>query len=210
MDMMERRGPVSFDAKVKRKETRDRWPVILEYEQEGSGPYVVDLSHRLKLDVQARDLAAAMPLGLGIPEELNGCRLEQGLLVCRQGQRQAAVWDLGRGLEEVPGDAAVTELTEGLVLLALLGREAHSILEKLSGLDLDAAAGQAPQLVQGPVAHVPSQVVVLGDPAHRMVLFTCARGYGQDMAEVVLEAGAELGLRPAGEKRFQGWLDSLQ
>jgi len=210
MDMMERRGPVSFDAKVKRKETRDRWPVILEYEQEGSGPYVVDLSHRLKLDVQARDLAAAMPLGLGVPEELNGCRLEQGLLVCRQGGRQAAVWDLSHGLEAVPGDPAVTELTEGLVLLALLGREALPILEKLSGLDLDAAARQAPQLVQGPVAHVPSQVVVLGDQERRMVLFTFSRGYGRDMAQVVLEAGAELGLRPAGEKRFQGWLDSLQ
>lgn len=209
MDMMERKGPISFDAKVKHKETRDRWPVILEYELEGSGPYVVDLSHRMKLDVQDRNLAAAMPLGLDIPEELNSCRLEQGLLVCRQGPRQAAVWDLGRGLEAGPGDPAVTDLTEGLVLLALLGREALSILEKLSGLDLDAAARQAPQLVQGPVAHVPSQVVVLGDQAHRMVLFTCSRGYGRDMAEVVLEAGAELGLRPAGEKRFQGWLGSM-
>jgi glycine cleavage system aminomethyltransferase T len=164
----------------------------------------------MKLDVQDGDLAAAMPLGLDIPESLNGCRLEQGLLVCRQGPRQAAVWDLGRGLEAAPAEAPVTDLTEGLALLALLGGEALSILEKLSGLDLEAAAGQAPQLVQGPVAHVPSQIVLLGDPAHRMVLFTCSRGYGQDMAEVVLEAGSELGLRPAGEKRFQGWLGSLE
>ena len=209
MDTMERKGPVSFDAKVKHKETRDRWPVVLEYEQEGRGPYVVDLSHRKKLDVQDVNLGAAMPLGLDLPEKVNRCRLDRGILVSRQGQRQAAVWDLGRGLEEVPDEPAVTDVTEGLALLALLGREAFSILEKLCGLDLEAAARTGPALLQGPVAHVPSQVAVLGDQEHRMVLFTCSRGYGHDMAEVVLEAGAELGLRPAGERRFQEWLGSL-
>jgi glycine cleavage system aminomethyltransferase T len=41
-------------------------------------------------------------------------------------------------------------------------------------------------------------------------LLTCSRGYGDSMLHAVLEAGAEFDLRPAGEKRFSGWIQDLQ
>jgi hypothetical protein len=56
---------------------------------------------------------------------------------------------------------------------------------------------------------VPCQIVVLEKSADGGggFLLTCSRGYGDSMLHAVLEAGAEFGLRPAGEKRFSGWIN---
>ena len=57
----------------------------------------------------------------------------------------------------------------------------------------------------GPVLNVRSQVVVMArDVDSSTVLVACPRGYGQSMAEALLEAGAEQGLRPGGEDIFTG------
>jgi glycine cleavage system aminomethyltransferase T len=59
---------------------------------------------------------------------------------------------------------------------------------------------------------VPCQIVVLANAAdgNGGFLLTCSRGYGDSMLHAVLEAGAEFDLRPAGEKRFSGWIQDLQ
>jgi hypothetical protein len=51
---------------------------------------------------------------------------------------------------------------------------------------------------------VPCQIVTLEKSAGGGggFLLTCSRGYGDSMLHAVLEAGAEFGLRPAGENRF--------
>jgi glycine cleavage system aminomethyltransferase T len=63
---------------------------------------------------------------------------------------------------------------------------------------------------------VPCQIVTLdksagdggADGAGGFVM-TCSRGYAQSMVHAILDAGAEFGLRPAGEKRFDQWLATL-
>ena len=40
-------------------------------------------------------------------------------------------------------------------------------------------------------------------------LLSCSRGYGDGMVGAILEAGAEFGLRPAGESRFDKWITGL-
>ena len=37
-----RESPVIFDANPTRTENRDNWTVVLEYDNEGGGPYVMD------------------------------------------------------------------------------------------------------------------------------------------------------------------------
>jgi len=41
------------------------------------------------------------------------------------------------------------------------------------------------------------------------LLMTCSRGYADSMVHALLDAGAEFGLKPAGEKRFTDWLQNL-
>jgi glycine cleavage system aminomethyltransferase T len=42
------------------------------------------------------------------------------------------------------------------------------------------------------------------------ILLTCSRGYARDMVHAILDAGAEFGIRPAGENTFNRWLMDLQ
>jgi glycine cleavage system aminomethyltransferase T len=59
---------------------------------------------------------------------------------------------------------------------------------------------------------VPCQIVTLENAADGSggFLLTCSRGYGDSMLHAMLEAGAEFGLRPAGENRFSGGFKDLQ
>ena len=41
------------------------------------------------------------------------------------------------------------------------------------------------------------------------ILFTCSRGYARDMVHAVLDAGHELGLKPAGEEVFNRWINGM-
>ena len=57
-----------------------------------------------------------------------------------------------------------------------------------------------PFLTQGPVLHVPCQVVTFSTD---LVVMTMARGYGETFAHAALHSGALAGLRPGGEEAFQ-------
>ena len=77
-----------------------------------------------------------------------------------------------------------------------MSREA---LEHLTPLDLFDPARPAPFLTQGPVLHVPCQIVTF---AVDLVVMTLARGYGKTFAQAALKPGPIEGLRPGGEESF--------
>jgi hypothetical protein len=96
------------------------------------------------------------------------------------------------------------------LFLAIVGKEVFSIAEKLSALDFSDPQKSAPFLLQGPFSHVPCQLVTLCREADNSgILFTCSRGYAQDMVHAVMAAGAEYDVRPAGEDRFRDWVSAL-
>jgi hypothetical protein len=96
------------------------------------------------------------------------------------------------------------------VFLALLGKDIFSISEKLTSLDFLDPLKETPFLLQGPFSHVPCQIVILGNiPERSAILFTCSRGYAQDMIAAILEAGAEFELHPAGENAFRNWVNQI-
>ena len=112
----------------------------------------------------------------------------------------------------MPDFSGYTDVTESTVFLALFGPKVFFIAEKLTSLDFMDPAKKAPFLLQGPFCHVPCQIVTLDKSAdgNGGFLLTCSRGYGDSMVHAVLEAGAEFGLRPAGENRFSSWIQGLQ
>ena len=207
MENIKRRSPVVFKSRPVQTEIRGHWTVTLEYAEEGSGPYLTDLSHRTRWGVQDGNLNAIQPWGIAIPDIPGQSVWKNGFLMNRMNRTQASVWHLAGKTPDAPDDAAYTETTDATMFIALMGRETFAITEKLTSLDLTDKAGKAPFLLQGPIAQVPCQIVSFAKRGkQRGILLTCARGYAQSMIGAILEAGAEFGLRPAGERVFSKFL----
>jgi hypothetical protein len=209
MEKIIRRSAIAFDAVTAKTEERDGWSVVLEYEDEGPGPHVVDLSHRPRWDLQDAQIGGSQTLGIPIPDVPGQCAFEKGLLINRMNRTQASVWHLTGETPVFPDEPAFTDLTDATLFLAIFGKDIFLILEKLSALDFLDPSRQTPFLLQGPFSHVPCQIVTMDKtPARSGILMTCSRGYGRDMVGAILEAGAEFKLRPAGEQAFSDWLST--
>jgi len=201
---------VSFDAAPLKTEARDNWSVVLEYEGEGDGPHLVDLSHRPRWDLQDSEIDGIGTLGIQVPAAAGQCTFSSGILINRQNRTQASVWHLGGETPAFPDEPAFTDVTDVTVFLAVFGPEVFAILEKLSSLDFLDSGLEPPFLLQGPLSHVPCQIVTLEKaPPKGGLLMTCSRGYARDMVAAFLEAGAEFNLRPAGEQAFSKWLGQV-
>ena len=207
---IKRLSPVSFPGKPLKTDMREHWTVVLEYEAEGQGPYLFDLSHRARWDLQDADLSSFEPMGVRVPEKPGQSRFENGVLVNRMNRTQASIWHLGAEIPAAPDGKAYTETTDATVFLGLVGQNIYAVAEKLSALDFADPAQSAPFLLQGPFSHVPCQVVTLERTDQRSgILLTCSRGYARDMTHAILVAGEEFGLRPAGEAAFMRWIETL-
>ncbi len=205
-----RRSAVSFEAAPAKTEARGNWSVVLEYEDEGAGPYLVDLSHRTRWDLQDREIGGIQPLGIQVPNVPGQCGFENGILINRMNRTQASVWHLSGETQAFPDDPAFTDVTDSTIFLAVFGKDLFSILEKLTALDFLDPSRKTPFLLQGPFSHVPCQIVTLEKtPGRSGILMTCSRGYARDMVGAILAAGAEFKLRPAGEQAFSDWLNEV-
>ena len=197
-----RRSPVSFGATPAASESRDGWTVVLRYEGEDDhpGPFLVDLSHRRRWDYQDSRVATHRPMGLPVPEHFGGVGVHGPLVINRMNRTQVAIWHLGEGPPpSTPPDPGFTDTGDGHCMLAFVGARVPEVLEHLTPLDLFDPARSTPCLTQGPILHVPCQVVTF---ATDLVVMTLARGYGEKFAEAALASGAIAGLRPGGERLF--------
>jgi hypothetical protein len=212
MAELQRQSPVQFTASPVKAEMRDNWTVALEYDNEGQGPWLVDLAHKTRWDLQDGDIGALSPCDLAVPADPGVCTFAADTLVNRMNRTQASIYHLGAAAPAMPDFSGYTDVTESTVFLALLGPKTFFIAEKLTNLDLMDPSKAVPYLLQGPFCHVPCQIVTLQKSADGAggFLLTCSRGYGDSMVHAVLEAGAEFGLRPAGENRFSDWIKGLQ
>ena len=90
-----RQSPVQFNAAALKAETRDNWTVVMEYEDEGRGPWLTDLSHKTRWDLQDGSISDLTPCGIAVPGTPGGCVLENGTLVNRMNRTQASIYHLG-------------------------------------------------------------------------------------------------------------------
>jgi hypothetical protein len=212
MAEIKRESPVRFKVSPKTTEVRDNWTVALEYDDEGAGPWLVDLAHKVRWDLQDSGIGDLSVGDLAVPGDPGACTFAGDTLVNRMNRTQASVYHLGAAAPELPDAAGYTDVSESTVFVALFGPKAFRVAEKLSNLDFMDPAGQVPFLLQGPFCHVPCQIVTLEKSADAGggILLTCSRGYGDSMIHAIVEAGGEFGLRPAGENRFNSWIQGLQ
>jgi hypothetical protein len=212
MTGIQRVSPVIFESSVKESEIRDNWKIILAYQEEGTGPWLVDLSHKTRWDLQDSQIDDPSSSGLTVPSSPGICHLTKNTLINRMNNTQAAIWHLGTEKTTLPGVNGFTDVTESTVFLALFGPHAFHVAEKLTALDFMDPARTAPFLLQGPFSHVPCQIVTLEKNSDMSggLLLTCSRGYADSMVHAVMDSGAEFGLQPAGETRFAAWVEGLQ
>jgi len=209
-----RRSPVKFTASPAVTNEQSGWHVVIEYQGQGEAPYLVDLSHVSKWDLQGRDLSGFSPGGLIVPETPGASFLAEGWLINRMNATQASVWWLGQGegqrRPDPAAEPAYTETTDAQAFLTLIGPGLPDIVETITSMDLFAPGVAVPALFQGPVLRIPCQVALLGkNEGAEAVIVAFPRGYGQTMAEAMLEAGAPYGLSPGGEGVFRKWLTSV-
>ncbi len=205
---IERISPVVFKSTLVKTERRGNWNVVMEYSAEGDGPYLVDLSHKPRFDLQDSDLSSKSPFGIELPNIPGSSVLEKGILANRMNGTQVSLYNLdGEDDHAIMDNSGITDVTESTLLVALLGKNIFSICEKLTALDFTDPARTTPFLFQGPFSHVPCQIVTMNkDGDSSGLVLTCSRGYGKDMIYSILHAGAEFGLKPAGEDRFTMWI----
>jgi hypothetical protein len=212
MVQIKRESPVRFGIGPCKAEVRDNWIVALEYDDEGSGPWIVDLAHKTRWDLQDGGLGELTPCDLDVPAAPGRSTMIGGMLLNRMNRTQASIWHLGASAPAMPDATGCTDTSEASVFVALFGPKVFLLAEKLTNLDFMDPAREAPFLLQGPFCHVPCQIVTLQKAADGSggFLLACSRGYGDSMVHAIFQAGAEFGLRPAGENRFNDWLQSLQ
>lgn len=205
-----RRSPVRFDATPARTERRAGWTVVLDYESDRAPTdalrraCLIDLSHRARWDVQHRDIRTVRPFGLDVPRTPGDVAIRDGMMINRMNGTQASVWHVGPDAPPAMPDAPhYTDTTDSHCWLALLGEGIREALESVTALDLFDPARERPFLTQGPVLHVPCQVVTWRDDA---ALIAFSRGYAQTFVEALLGSGRRAGLRPAGERVFADWV----
>lgn len=209
---IERRSPLSFHSTPEQVELRDHWLVAMRYPDQGPGPYLVDLSHCAKWDFQSAELGDLTPWGVPMPGYPGGSTFAKGTLLNRLNATQATGWRLvGASPDGVLDSRNATDITDAVALLGLVGPYIFKIMEKLAALDFFKPGAPPPFLTQGPVSHVPCQVVSFANrPSHDdAVLISCSRGYARDMVHAVMDAGREFGLRPAGELVWTRWVDQF-
>lgn len=202
-----RQSPVAFDASIARKTVFDGWEIALEYEGQGNGPWLVDLSHLQRWDYQSTRLDLEPPSGLRVPARPGEVDLNGGTLVNRMNRTQVAIWHLlRREGRQVPAETGFTDLTEAHCMLAVIGPAAPAVMEHVCSLDLFQPGRDTPFLTQGPIMHIGCQVVTLD---RQCVLMTFSRGYGQTFAESLLHSASGCQLEPGGEDVFSEHLLNL-
>ena len=204
MGSIKRRSPVIFEAEPESSEVRDGWDVVQVFKDEAGNSGLSDLSHWPKRDLQDKDPSRIAMEGGVVPDSPGQVSIQNGCIISRLNRTQAVVWQFGKDPDKWPSHSAVTDITDAYALLGLFGPSTGGILEKVTALDLWPGDKSPPFLLQGPVLHIPMQVVVVGDQPG--VLMAFARGYGQSVVDALLEAGAEFGLKPAGERSFLKWM----
>jgi hypothetical protein len=200
MSAVFRQSSVIFDRKAAEQKVSSGWEVVLQFEGEGGGPWLVDLSHLRRWDYQHKDLGSQKPFDLDVPARPGQVLLRDGKIVTRMNRTQAMIVCLETGdSTEAQNAEGFTDLTDAHCMLAVVGPETQFVMEHVSNLDLFEPGRQMPFLTQGPIMHIPAQVVTLDVDC---VLMSFSRGYGQSFADAILHAASGCDLRPGGEGVF--------
>lgn len=117
---------------------------------------------------------------------------------------QVSIGSIGCGAPtDTPPDVGYTDTTDSHCWLAILGKNTPTVMECVSSLDLFLPERITPFLTQGPVLHVPCQVVTMETDC---ILISFSRGYGQTFIDALLHSASDTEVQVGGEQVFTDWV----
>lgn len=190
------RGPL-IDWAIRRHgriETHDGWQIAvrLPHEPVAGENALVDLSHRGTYEINGPGTGAALQALCGRDVPVRAIHQEAGWEAYRLTAQRAIVF--GRS----PGAGAL-DVTGGWATLALLGPNVCEILEKVTAVDVRDQTLPVRSCCQGPIFGVNT---LFGHFSQHYELHVCSDS-AEFFQEVLLDAGAEYRLQPAGFHYFQ-------
>jgi sarcosine oxidase gamma subunit len=166
----------------------DGWQVAVRYPSLRSGNALIDLSHRPTWELNGAQTAAALVDLCGADVPLRRIHNNGGRDVYRLTPTRAIVFG------SVPSGIDALDVTGGWTSIALIGPDAERILNKVTAVDLRERTLPVQGCCQGPIFGVNT---LFGRFANRFELHVCTDS-AEFFWEVLLDAGAEFGLKPAG------------
>ncbi len=203
-----RSSSIEFGMVPAKTETLDGWQVVKEYKDQKKGPFLIDLSHKPSWDLQCKELSIFETSDFDIPEENNRVKRKGNLFISRMNATQCQAWSMDGVTPELGlFNENCTQITDGQAVLGIMGRNLQRVVESFTPLDIFNPGVSGMTLIQGPLFHVPCQILLL-DRSEQMqvMIISCARGYGSSMAQALLKSGESYGLAPGGEDIFNHWL----
>jgi glycine cleavage system aminomethyltransferase T len=174
----------------------DGWEVAVRCEDSDGqwGNRLVDLSHYPTFEINGPDVGAALIglCGADVPLRRIGCDGERQ--VYRLTPNRAIVFG------QLPSGTSALDVTGGWASLALIGPDTERILNKVTAVDLRERTLPVQACCQGPIFGVNT---LFGRFADRFELHVCSDS-AEFFWDVLMDAGAEFGLRPAGIERMPG------
>jgi sarcosine oxidase gamma subunit len=170
---------------------RDGWMVATRYPDEPGalGNAIVDLAHRSTWEINGPDLSRKLADLCGRDVLVRRIHGGSGWQAYRLTSGRAIVF--GRVPHPVPG---ALDVTGGWDSIALIGPDAERILNKVTAVDLRERTVPLNGCCQGPLFGVNT---LFGRFANRFELHVCSDS-AEFFWEVLLDAGAEFTLKPAG------------
>ncbi|MFM9963485.1 MAG: hypothetical protein ACKV2Q_19935 [Planctomycetaceae bacterium] len=168
----------------------DGWQVAVRYPQQSdrTGNALVDLSHVPTFEINGPETGASLTSICGVDVPLRKIHSADGRHVYRLTPNRAIVFG------NVPPSTDAIDVTGGWASLALIGPDAERILNKVTAVDLRERTLPAQGCCQGPIFGVNT---LFGRFADRFELHVCSDS-AEFFWDVLMDAGAEFGLRPAG------------
>jgi sarcosine oxidase gamma subunit len=172
-------------------ETRDGWLVAVKYDDEpgSAGNALVDLAHRPTWEVAGPEVGQRLAEVCGVDLALRRIHSREGWQVYRLTPGRAILFG------KIPSlPAGALDVTGGWVSLALIGRDAERLLNKVTAVDLRERTIPVGGCCQGPIFGVNT---LFGRFADRFELHICGDS-AEFLWEVLMDAGEEFGMKPAG------------
>jgi len=206
--MHQRTSPIAMGLVPKNVGILNGCPVALTYlgEKRRSRLFLTDLSHVPKWAFHRKDMDGAESFGLEMPRKPGQVTVVGDRFGVRLTPTECLILVL-RGEAPVPEEVAYTDMTDGYAAFAVVGSSCLDLLGKLSPVDMEAQEQGVPCAAQAPVHDLRCVILRLeGKEVIPGLIILGERGYGPFLLNVLLDAGKEFGLSPAGWRRFETWL----
>ena len=177
-------------------ETVDGWQVATRYPSEPAshGNALVDISHWPTFEVTGRGTGAALSALCGVDVPPRSIHTSGQRQYYRLTPARAILFGAG------PTSGGLLDVTGGWASLALFGPQAERILNKVTAVDLREQTLPQYGCCQGPIFGVNT---LFGRFPGRFELHVCTDS-AQFFWEVLMDAGAEFELHPAGLEFYRG------